>query len=213
VNPLWAIVPARNAEEAVRIAAVCSGRCGVVITPALLAGPGPAVVAALSAVTPVIVLAGLHGDPEDAAVAARRLVDYGASWVTVQAVDGIAVMRAVVDAVGGGRTMAVTLRPGLDDAAVAASRLGESRGRVVSRLAAAAGSAGVGAMICTISDLGVVHQVASGVERVAWGAGTPAEAADATARGAAGVILDAAVLAGRDPAEALAAFEGASGGG
>jgi orotidine-5'-phosphate decarboxylase len=179
----------------------------VVITPALLAGPGPAVVAALSAVTPVIVLAGLHGDPEDAAVAARRLFDYGASWVTVQAVDGIAVMRAVADAVGGGLTMAVTLRPGLDDAAVAASRLGESRGRVVSRLAAAAGAAGVGAVICTVADLGVVHQVAPGMERVAWGAGTPAEAAQATTRGASGVILDAAVLAGRDPAEALAAFE------
>lgn len=207
MSRLWAIVPSRSAEEAVRGAESFIGRFGVVVTPGLLAGPGPAVVAALAAQAPVIALAGVHGDPGDAALAARRLVDYGASWVTVQAVDGIEVMASVVDAVGGGHVMALTLRPGLDDAATASSRLGDSRGRVVSRLAASAAECGVGAVLCTRADLGVVGQVADGLGRFSWGVSTPEACADALARGASGVILDPVVLAGKEPADVFAAFQ------
>ncbi|OFW66862.1 MAG: hypothetical protein A2Z12_00785 [Actinobacteria bacterium RBG_16_68_21] len=206
MSGLWAVLPSRTAEEAVRTAEACSGRCGLVVTPALLAGPGPAVVAALAAIGPVLVLAGLHGEPEDAALAARRLVEFGASLVSVQSVDGPETMEAVAAAVGGPRVLAVTLRPGLDDAAVAAARLGDSRGRVVSRLARAAAAAGIGAVLCSIPDLGVVGQVAPELSRFAWGARTGADAANAFARGATGAILDGTVLVGRDPAEALAAF-------
>ena len=206
MTALWAVLPTRSAEAAVRTATACSGRCGVVVTAALLAGPGPSVVAALARVAPVIVLAGLHGEPADAAMAARRLVEYGAARVSVQAVDGAETMAAVTEAVGGDRVLAVTLRPGLDDAGVAGARLGDSRGRVVSRLAATAAAAGVGGVLCTIGDLGVVHQVAPHLERYTWGARSRADAEAAFGRGATGVILDAAVLAGQDPNEALAGF-------
>jgi len=204
VKPLWAVLPSRTAEEAVRMASAVAGRCGVVVTPGLLAGPGPAVVAALAAIAPVIVLSGLHGDPTDAAVAARRLVEYGATLVTVQAVDGDQLMGAVVEAVGGERVMAVTVWPGRDDASVAASRLGASRGRVVSRLASEAATSGVGSVLCSIGDLGVVHQVASGLQRFVWGIETPDRMTEALERGAAGVIT--AVIAGKDAAAALDAF-------
>jgi len=204
---IWAILPTRSAEDAVRTAAGCAGRCGVAVTQALLAGPGPAVVAALAAVAPVMVLAGLHGDPADAALAARRLVEYGAAWVTVQAVDGLEVMSSIVDAVGGERVMAVTVRPGLDDAALASARLGESRGRVVSRLASSAADSGVGAVLCAVPDLGVVHQVAPHAKRFAWGVDRPAVAEEAFGRGAAAVILAPGVVALPHATSALRSFE------
>jgi len=206
MTSVWAVLPHRSAEEAVRAAKALGDGCGVVVTPALAAGPGPAVIAALAAVGPVLVLAGLHGEAEDAAVAGRRLVEYGASLVSVEAIGGRALVDAVSAAIGGDRMLAVTLWPGTDDAAAAASRLGPSRGKVVSRLAAVAADAGVAAVLCEPSDLGVVDQVSPTLRRFVWGVGSPSEAASAFGRGAAAVIVSPGALDVRDPRGAIEGF-------
>jgi orotidine-5'-phosphate decarboxylase len=206
VTSVWAVLPHRSAEDAVRAAKALGDGCGLVVTPALTAGPGPAVVAALAAIGPVLVLAGLHGDAADAAVAGQRLVEYGASWVSVEVVGGPGLAGAVTAAIGGGRALAVTLWPGVDDATAAATRLGTSRGRVVSRLAAVASDAGMGAVLCEPADLGVVAQVASDLSRFVWGVGSADEAASVFERGVAAVIIRSEAVAGRDPGRVIERF-------
>ncbi len=206
MTAVWVRLPHRSAEDAVRLATALPRPCGLVVTPALVAGPGPAVVAALAPLGPVMVLAGLHGDPDDGAAAARRLVDFGAAVVSVLAGGGTPVLEAVVAAITGDRVLAVTVWPGADDAAVAASRLGVSRGRAVSKIAAMAHRAGAGSILCEPGDLGVVDQVAPGARRIVWGVASPEAAAAVFDRGAAGVIIDPAVAAEGDAAAVVARF-------
>lgn len=191
MTAILALLPGRSAEEAVRTASGLEGADGVVVGPELLAGPGPAALSALEGAGEVLVLAGLHGDPVRAAGAARRYSAFGATWVTVQAIDGPGLVGAVV--ASGAGVVAVTLRHGQDDAEAAAI-VGRSRGRAVSRLAETAAGAGAAGILCDLSDLGVVAQVAPGAERFAW-ADTPEEALDAAARGADRVIVDWTILA------------------
>jgi hypothetical protein len=191
MSSVLALVPGRSAEEAVRAAAASEGVAGVVVGGDLLAGPGPAVIAALAATHAVLVLAGLHGDATRAATAARRYAEYGATWVTAQAADGPALVEAA--AATGVRVVAVTLRHGQGDAE-AASIGGRSRGKAVSRLAEAAVRVGAKGVLCDVPDLGVVAQVAPGAARFVW-AGGPADAVAAATRGAEYVIVDAAAVA------------------
>jgi orotidine-5'-phosphate decarboxylase len=190
----------------VRLATALPQECGLVVTPGPLAGPGPAVVAALAPLGRVMVLAGLHGDPGDAAVAARRYVDFGASMVSVLADGGTPVVEAAVAEITGDRVLAITVWPGADEAEVSASRLGASRGRAVSKIAALAHAAGAGAVLCESADLGVVDQVAPGMGRIVWGVASPEAAGDAYARGAAGVVVDLPAGSSRDPAAAIGRF-------
>ena len=201
MSSVLAVLPGRSAEDAVRAAAGIEGVAGVVVAADLLAGPGPAVIAALAANHDVLVLAGLHGDATRAAAAARRYGEYGAAWVTAQAADGPALLEAA--AASGVRFLAVTLRHGQGDAE-AASIGGRSRGKAVSRLADSAVRAGAEGVLCDLSDLGVVAQVAPNASRFVWVDG-PAEAIGAARRGAEYVIVDAAVAA-----ETAAAIAGAA---
>jgi orotidine-5'-phosphate decarboxylase len=183
---LLAVVAERSAEAAVRAAAATGGVGGFAVGAEMLAGPGPAIVSALAGLGPVMVLAGLHGDSTSAAAAASRLVDYGASWVTVQAKDGPDLVAAV--AATGVRVVAVTLRPGQGDAEVAALRLGQSRGKTVSRLAEIAAGAGAQGILCDFPDLGVVAQVAPAADRFV-GVSNAEEASQAVDRGATHLIV------------------------
>lgn len=187
MSRLLVAVPGRTAEDAVRTAVGAGDVAGFVVGPELLAGPGPAVVSALASQGPVMVLAGLHGDADRAATAARRFVEYGAHWVTTQAKDGPGLVSAVV--ASGVNTVAITLRHGQGDAE-AASLFGSSRGRTVSRLAEMAVGAGARGILCDLSDLGVVAQVADEIDRFVW-ASTSVEAAEATERGATFVMVEA----------------------
>jgi len=186
MTEILAALPGRSGEEAVRAAeGMVAG--GFVVGIDLLAGPGPALVSGLARLGPVLVLAGLHGDPADVAAAARRFAEYGARWVSVQAIDGAGSVAAVAEA--GVTAVAVTLRRGQTDAEVASLRLGQSRGRTVSRLAEVAFAAGAGGILCDPRDLGVVAQVAPGVDRFV-GVSSPREATDAATRGAEFLIVE-----------------------
>lgn len=186
-----ALLPGRSAEEAVRAAVAFDGTVGLAVGPDLLAGPGPAVVAALSDMGEVLVLAGLHGDPAMVASAARRYAEHGARRVSVQAADGPEVVEAVTSA--GVYAVAVAVRHGMDDSE--AARIGgRSRGKTVSRLAEVAVAGGAAGILCDLPDLGVVSQVAPGLERFIWADG-PGEAVDAAARGAEWIVVDAAAAA------------------
>jgi len=196
---ILALLPGRSAEQAVRAAAALEGGPGLVVGADLLAGPGPAVVAALADLGEVLVMAGLHGDPAQAASAARRYAGYGATWVSVQAADGPAIVEAVSATPIG--AVAATVRHRLGDAE-AASIGGRSRGRAVSRLAEVAAAGGAVGILCDLPDLGVIAQVAPGLVRFVW-ADTPDEAVEATRRGAERVIVDAdAVAATREALDA-----------
>jgi orotidine-5'-phosphate decarboxylase len=188
---LLAAVSARSAEEAVRSAMALGEVDGLVVGAELIMGPGPAIVSALAGLGPVMVLAGLHGDTASAAAAATRLADYGATWVTVQAKDGPDLVAAV--AAAGVRVVAVTLRPGQGDAEVAALRLGQSRGRTVSRLAELAAGAGAVGVLCDSPDLGVVAQVAPAADRFVRVA-TAEDATRAVDRGATHLIAGSDLL-------------------
>jgi orotidine-5'-phosphate decarboxylase len=184
-------VAGRTAEEAVRSAKASGEVAGFVVGIELLSGPGPAIVSAMAGVGPVMVMAGLHGGSTSAAAAARRLADYGAHWVTVQAKDGPDLVAAVGAA--GVEAVAVTLRPGQTDAEVASLRLGQSRGKTVSRLAEMAVAAGATGILCDFPDLGVVAQVAPAADRFVWVTGA-ADAIGAVERGATHLICDATTL-------------------
>jgi orotidine-5'-phosphate decarboxylase len=188
---LLAAVSGRSAEEAVRSAMALGEVDGFVVGAELIMGPGPAIVSALAGLGPVMVLAGLHGDTASAAAAATRLADYGATWVTVQAKDGPDLVAAV--AAAGVRVVAVTLRPGQGDAEVAALRLGQSRGRTVSRLAELAAGAGAVGVLCDSPDLGVVAQVAPAADRFVRVA-TAEDATRAVDRGATHLIAGSDLL-------------------
>jgi orotidine-5'-phosphate decarboxylase len=185
---ILAVLPGRTAEDAVRAASALAGAAGFVVAGDLLAGPGPAVISALRASGDVLVLAGLHGDPGQAAAAADRLRGYGATWVTVQAADGPGLVEAVAGT--GVGVVARTLGHGQDDS-TAARIGGRSRGKAVSRLAELAVGAGADGVLCDVPDLGVVAQVAPEASRFAW-AETPAEAVDASGRGADYLLVGAA---------------------
>jgi orotidine-5'-phosphate decarboxylase len=180
-----------TAEEAVRSAALLRGAAGFVVGPGLIAGPGPATIAAVSRYGPVLVSWGLHGTRQDVSTAGKRLAEYGARWVAVQAAvdDGTAV--SIVDALrsGGVEPVATTLDPALDDARVASLGIGRSRGRAVSRLASAAAEAGFTTVLCSMVDLGVVAQAAPSLERIVEGVASANGVPEALDRGAAYVIV------------------------
>jgi orotidine-5'-phosphate decarboxylase len=191
-------LPGRSAEEAARAAQAAPGVGGYAVGPDLLAGPGAAAVGALSRIGSVAVLWAAHGDAGDVAAVCDGLAGYGARWVAVHASAGREAMAAGVAALAPTDTEVVawTLDGGLDDSRVVGLGLGRSRGRVVSRLAAAAGEAGVTAIACTISDLGVVAQVAPGMTRIAIGATEPGDAGEALERGADLVVVSVDVVSG-----------------
>jgi len=192
-----AVLPGRSAEAAVRTAAALPGMAGFAVGADLLAGPGPAIVAAFEG--DVLALAGLHGAPERAASAGRRLAGYGATWVTVQATDGPILIGAVAST--GVGVVATTLRHGQDDAE-AAKVGGRSRGKAVSRLSEIAAEAGAIGVLCDLPDIGVVAQVAGDLARFVV-VDTPSEAAEAMARGGSYAVIEAAMAA--DARDAVAA--------
>lgn len=181
---------------------------GFAVGAGLIAGPGAPVVAAVSRFGPVLVLWGLDGAVEEVAEGAFRLAGYGARWVGVQASAGREAMAAAAEALGPtpAEVVAVTLRPGLDDAAVASLGIGRSRGRAVSRLTSAAVECGARGILCALGDLGVVAQVAPESERFAAGVATAEEARSAMQRGASYVVVEWAAVGGSDPREALRRF-------
>ena len=184
----------------------------------LLHGPGPALVGALASIGPVFADAKLHDIPSQVETAARRLGEYGARWVTAHASGGQAMLEAAVAGLregsrGRGGILGVTVLTSLDEAATAAA-FGRTPGELTSRLAKIAAAAGAEGVVCSPRELGVVAEVAPGLDRVTPGvrpAGTAggddqarvATPAEAMERGATYLVVGRPITRAEDPVAAV----------
>ena len=182
---------------------------------------GPGTVAALVRTgRPVFADVKLHDIPNTVRMAAEQIASLGARWITVHASGGRSMMEAAVEGANRGARgrqvgiLAVTLLTSLDGATSAAVGFSGSPGRQVARLAKLASAAGVEGVVCSVKELGDVHQVAPDLLRVTpgirpAGVGTDDQARVATPieaieRGADYLVIGRAITRAGDPAEAAA---------
>lgn len=184
-------LPNQSAEVAVRAATSAPEVGGYALGPGFLGGAGTPVIGAVARLgSPVLTMWGIHGNAAAVSTAATRLAEYGATLISVQGIITEDAMRAAVAsaAVFGSIVVATTLDAAIDDAA-AASALGQSRGKVVSRLAKRSVDLGAGAVQCALADLGVVAQVAPDAKRIVTGVFTVDEVGEALDRGGDFVVV------------------------
>lgn len=223
-NPILVALDVSTAEEAVRLAKTLSPHVGgFKVGLELLMGPGPAVVAALTALgRPVLVDAKLLDIPTTVARAARQLGGLGARWVTVHANGGDRMLRAAVAGLeegAGGRAagvLAVTVLTSMGADDLAETGVSGSPGRQTARLAKLAASAGCEGVVCSPEELGVIAQVASQLIKVTPGIRPPgadhddqrrtAGPAEAIRRGADYLVIGRPILRDSKPAEAARAI-------
>ena len=219
MNPIIVALDVATAEEAMRLAkAVEPYVGGFKVGLRLLLGPGPATVAAVADLgKPVFADAKLHDIPSQAAPAARRLGDFGARWVTAHAAGGGAMLAAVAEALsasgGGGGVLAVTVLTSLSAGDLAAAGIGETPGRLTSRMSRLAAASGCEGVVCSPRELGVVAEVAPELTTFTPGirprdiaddqarVATPAEA---LRRGADYLVIGRPITSAPDPARAAA---------
>jgi len=221
-NPILVALDLPTAEAAVRLAkAVEPYVGGFKIGLGLLHGPGPATVSALADLgRPVFADAKLHDIPSQVERAARQLGRVGARWVTAHVGGGRAMLEAAVsglrDAAPAGGIIGVTVLTSLDDAALAAVGITASPGKLVSRMARVAASAGCEGIVCSPKEIGVVADVAPGLVKVIPGirpAGSTdddqrrvASPEDAMARGADYLVVGRPITRAEDPVASAAAI-------
>lgn len=185
----------------------------------LLMGPGPATVAAIRELgRPVFVDAKLHDIPNTVNRAARALGSVGARWVTAHASGGPAMLEAAVSGLAEGAgghpagILAITVLTSLTAADLGATGITGSPGRQVSRLAKLAAAAQAEGVVCSVRELGDVHQVAPQLTRVTPGIRPSGTAADdqirvdtpenAISRGADWLVIGRAITRAPDPVAA-----------
>lgn len=215
----------KSAEEAVRLARDVGPHVGgFKVGLGLLFGPGPATVAALAELgKPVFADAKLHDIPSQVERAARRLAALGARWITAHASGGESMLRAAVqgsrDAQTGTGILAVTVLTSLDASDVERLAPGSTPGKLTSRLAKTAASAGVEGVVCSPQELGVVAQVAPELVRVTPGIRPEGSGAndqsrvmtpeEAVTRGADYLVIGRPIVAAADPPAAAAKLSAA----
>lgn len=212
-----------TAEAAVRLAEeVADHVVGFKIGLGLLHGPGPLLISALVGLgKPVFADAKLNDIPSQVEMAARRLGEHGARWVTAHVNGGQAMLEAAVRGVreGAGAAPAgilgVTVLTSHDDASLARIGIDRSPGKLVARMAKVAAAAGCEGVVSSPRELTVVADVAPGLLRVTPGIRpvdrdddqartmTPAEAIE---RGADLLVVGRPITAAADPAAAAAAI-------
>jgi orotidine-5'-phosphate decarboxylase len=222
VNPVLVALDVPTAEEATRLARRLDPHVGgFKVGLELLLGPGPGTVAALaSSGKPVFADTKLHDIPNTVRKATAQIASLGARWITVHASGGRAMMEAAVEGAAEGargRTvgvLAVTLLTSIDAAEAAAIGYAGTPGKQVARLSRMAQAAGVEGVVCSVRELGDVHQVAPDLLRVTpgirpAGTGTDDQARVATPRealerGADHLVVGRAITAAPDPVGAAA---------
>ncbi|HJR93417.1 MAG TPA: orotidine-5'-phosphate decarboxylase [Acidimicrobiia bacterium] len=223
-NPIIVALDVAEARLAVELAKRLQGHVGgFKIGLELLMGPGPATIAAVRELgLPVFVDAKLHDIPRTANRAARALGSVGARWVTAHAVGGrdmlVAAVEGLAEGAGGhdAGILAITVLTSLTPADLAATGVNGSPGRQVARLARLAAGAHVEGVVCSVAELGDVHQVAPQLTRVTPGirlAGgehhdqvrvdTPQAA---VARGADWMVVGRPITRSENPVAAAAAY-------
>lgn len=223
-NPIIVALDVSDARSAVDVAKRLRGHVGgFKVGLELLMGPGPATVAAIRELgLPVFVDAKLHDIPNTVNRAARALGAVGARWVTVHAGGGAGMLQAAVEGLADGAgghdagILAITVLTSLGDADLAATGITGSPGRHVSRLARLAAGSGVEGVVCSVRELGDVHQVAPDLIRVTPGIRLPGSDAhdqaridtpdQAIARGADWLVIGRPITRAADPVAVVAAF-------
>jgi orotidine-5'-phosphate decarboxylase len=212
-----------TAESAVGMAEkVADHVVGFKIGLGLLHGPGPLLISALVALgKPVFADAKLNDIPSQVEVAARRLGEHGARWVTAHVSGGQPMLEAAVAGLreGAGAAPAgilgVTVLTSLDDASLARIGIDRSPGKLVARMAKVAAAAGCEGVVSSPRELTVVSDVAPALLKVTPGIRpvdrdddqartmTPSEA---VARGADLLVIGRPITAASDPGAAAAAI-------
>lgn len=210
-----------TAEAAIAMAEeVAEHVVGFKIGLGLLHGPGPLLIPALVGLgKPVFADAKLNDIPSQVEMAARRLGEHGARWVTAHVNGGQAMLEAAVRGLreGAGAAPAgilgVTVLTSHDDASLAKIGIDRSPGKLVARMAKVAAAAGCEGVVSSPKELTVVSDVAPGLLKVTPGIRpvdrdddqartmTPAEAIK---RGADLLVVGRPITAARDPAAAAA---------
>mgnify|MGYP001812059362 CR=1 FL=1 len=212
-----------TAEAAVAMAEdVAEHVVGFKIGLGLLHGPGPLLIPALVGLgKPVFADAKLNDIPSQVAVAARRLGEHGARWVTAHVNGGQAMLEAAVAGLQDGAGAApagilgVTVLTSHDDASLARIGIDRSPGKLVARMAKVAAAAGCEGVVSSPKELTVVSDVAPGLLKVTPGIRavdrdddqartmTPVEAME---RGADLLVVGRPITAAKDPGAAAAAI-------
>jgi orotidine-5'-phosphate decarboxylase len=212
-----------NAEAAVAVAEdVADHVVGFKIGLGLLHGPGPLLISALVALgKPVFADAKLHDIPSQVEVAARRLGEHGARWVTAHVGGGQVMLEAAVRGLKAGAGAApagilgVTVLTSLDEASLARVGIDRTPGKLVARMARVADAAGCEGVVSSPKELAIVTDVAPSLIRVTPGIRpvdrdddqartmTPAEAVE---RGADLLVVGRPITAAANPREAAAAI-------
>lgn len=213
-----------TAEEAVRLARQVEPEVGgFKVGLELLMGPGPGVVSAIAKLgKPVFVDAKLHDIPNTVQRAARQLGLAGARWVTAHAAGGPAMLEAAVAGLASGSgarssgILAITVLTSMDGAALTASGVSSTPGKLTARRARLAAEHGCEGVICSVKELGVVAEVAPNLLRVTPGIrpdGAPrhdqarvATPQEAVGRGADYLVVGRPISAASDPRAAAAAI-------
>lgn len=191
-NPVLVALDVADARRAVELARLLRPHVGgFKVGLELLTGPGPVTVAAIRELgKPVFVDAKLHDIPNTVGRAARNLAAIGARWVTAHAAGGMAMLAAAVAGIEEGAAghetgiLVITVLTSLTDGDLAATGIGGSVGRQVSRTARLAAEAGAEGVVCAVKELGDVAQVAAGLVKVTPGIRPSGTASDDQARAA-----------------------------
>lgn len=212
-----------NAEAAVAMAEdVADHVVGFKIGLGLLHGPGPLLISALVALgKPVFADAKLHDIPSQVEVAARRLGEHGARWVTAHVGGGQVMLEAAVRGLEAGAGAApagilgVTVLTSLDEASLARVGINRTPGKLVARMARVTDAAGCEGVVSSPKELSIATDVAPSLLRVTPGIRpvdrdddqartmTPAEAVE---RGADLLVVGRPITAADNPREAAAAI-------
>mgnify|MGYP001827942648 FL=1 len=175
-SPIIVALDLGSAEEAVRMAkAVAPHVGGFKVGLGLLYGAGPGVATALVDLgKPVFADAKLHDIPTQVAAAARRLGRLGVRWVTAHASGGEEMLRAAQQGLGeasGGYAglLGVTVLTSIGPADLAAVGIANTPGKLVSKMARVAATAGCEGIVCSPHELAVVGTVAPELLRVTPG--------------------------------------------
>lgn len=160
----------------------------------------------------------LHDIPNTVGRAARVLGALGATYLTLHAHGGVAMLRAGVDGLAEGAAEAGLPEPCALAVTVLTSDA-DAPPHIVPKRVRVAGEAGCGGIVCAADDLQIVGELAPRMTKVVPGIrpeGTPvddqarvATPSEALARGADVLVIGRAVTRAEDPAAAAAALTAA----
>lgn len=225
-NPIIVALDVSTAEEAVLLAERVEPHVGgFKVGLGLLYGPGPLVVSSLVGLgKPVFADAKLHDIPSQVEAAARQLGAHGARWVTAHVAGGRAMLASAVRGLAAGAggadagVLGVTVLTSLDAADLAAVGVDRTPGKLVSRMARVAASAGCEGVVSSPRELGVVAEVAPELVKVTPGIRTGGAADDqirtaspteAIRRGADWIVVGRPIVRAVDPVAAAGAMAAA----